>query len=211
MMICLQGQTLHLLPEKAIYWEERSTLLVSDLHLGKSSHFRKNGIAVPGAIVYQDLNVLSDLIEKLAVKSVYFLGDLFHSDINNEWTIFSKWLELYDDHQFYLIKGNHDILPDSTYSTSNLEVVLEKNIGPFCLTHETRKDENLYNISGHVHPCVRLKGEARQGLRLPCFYFGKKYGLLPAFGNFTGTHPVKVYKDDRVFVIAEGQIIRLSA
>ena len=34
-------------PSGALYWEEKKTLMLADVHLGKVAHFRKNGIAVP--------------------------------------------------------------------------------------------------------------------------------------------------------------------
>ena len=42
-----QGQTLILHPAKAIFWKEKSRLLLADVHLGKAGHFRKVGIPVP--------------------------------------------------------------------------------------------------------------------------------------------------------------------
>ena len=34
-------------PSGAIFWLEKKTLFLADVHLGKVAHFRKNGIAVP--------------------------------------------------------------------------------------------------------------------------------------------------------------------
>ena len=57
----LCGQELELLPQKAIYWKDRNCLLIADLHLGKSTHFRKNGIAVPNASKNQNWILLHQL------------------------------------------------------------------------------------------------------------------------------------------------------
>ena len=32
---------------KAIYWEDTSSLILSDVHVGKLNHFQKNGIPIP--------------------------------------------------------------------------------------------------------------------------------------------------------------------
>ena len=37
--------TLH--PSGGVYWIDKKTLLLADIHLGKVAHFRKNGIPVP--------------------------------------------------------------------------------------------------------------------------------------------------------------------
>jgi hypothetical protein len=46
-------------------------------------------------------------------------------------------------------------------------------------------------------------------VRLPCFWFGAEVGLLPAFGGFTGSADVAPRGGDRVFVIADGEVIEV--
>jgi len=53
---------------------------------------------------------------------------------------------------------------------------------------------------------VALGGNGR-ALTLPCFYFGRDYALLPAFGEFTGTAVVRPRAGERVFVLAGDEII----
>ncbi len=202
----IQGEQLLLLPEKAIYWSRESVLVVSDVHLGKAGHFRKSGVAVPAHIHFGDLTKLSGLINRLAPQKVAFLGDLFHSDYNIDWDYFCDWIEEFPDVEFILVQGNHDILYKLDYLNAGLKLVDELVLAPFSFSHEKINSE-LYNISGHVHPSVRLKGRARQGLNLPCFYFSEKHALMPAFGTFTGFVSVKPSRSDQVLVIAENQII----
>lgn len=208
------GQHLHLLSEKAIFWQEGNCLLLADLHLGKAGHFRKAGIPVPPQVHKHDLNRLGTLLEKTAAKKMIFLGDLFHSEYNQEWIDFTKWMRTYPEVKFLLIKGNHDILPEAVYQESSLQVIdKELAISPFLLTHAPLTDKTakggLYNISGHLHPAVKLKGAALQPLTLPCFYFGLHYALLPAFGKFTGFYKIKPKWDEPVFAITENRLIRL--
>ena len=54
----LCDQKLWLSAERCIFWEEQSALIVSDLHLGKTGHFRKAGIAVPQSVFKEDLQHL---------------------------------------------------------------------------------------------------------------------------------------------------------
>ena len=75
----IRGQTLRLLPERAIYWEEGDLLILSDLHLGKSGHFRKNGIPAPANVHLDDLRGLLELADSLKPLAVLVIGDLFHS------------------------------------------------------------------------------------------------------------------------------------
>jgi metallophosphoesterase superfamily enzyme len=67
-----------------------------------------------------------------------------------------------------------------------------------------------YNLAGHIHPGVRMKGAGKQTITLPCFYFGKNQGFLPAFGVFTVFKRIKPEPDDKIFVIAENRIFRVE-
>jgi metallophosphoesterase superfamily enzyme len=58
------------------------------------------------------------------------------------------------------------------------------------LCHHPRPVSGAYVLGGHLHPCVKLLGRARDRMRLPCFWFGPTVGVLPAFGAFTGMHPI---------------------
>ena len=208
------GQELVLLPEKAIFWKEKSTLMLSDLHLGKAGHFRRSGIPVPKSIHLHDLQRLSSLISATGAKNIIFLGDLFHSEFNNEWWDFIKMMQKFPYQEFCLVKGNHDILPTEFYQDSRLKVYAQELLlYPFLLTHEPLGDkykkEGLYNISGHIHPAIVLKGAGKQRITLACFYFGLHNALLPAFGKFTGFYKIKPQKEEAVFAIAENRVLRL--
>ncbi|MFY0601225.1 MAG: ligase-associated DNA damage response endonuclease PdeM [Cyclobacteriaceae bacterium] len=204
----LLGQTLILHPLKSIYWKEQEALIISDLHLGKAAHFRKSGIPIPAEIHYHDFRNMNVLVSKYSPKTIIFLGDLFHSDYNEEWTDFIQWIETQGKVRIVLVRGNHDVLDDSLYQLPNFEVMESWNLSPFLFTHET-VDSDEYNISGHVHPAIRLQGSARQGVTLPCFYFDERSALMPSFGNFTGGYKIKPAKSSRIFAVAEDNIIAL--
>lgn len=201
-------QDLFLLPEKAIYWSQHKMMIISDPHFGKIQHFRKAGLAVPKAASYKNWQRLFQLLARPDLEQVLFLGDLFHSDWNQEWKDFAYLLSQFPELRYHLVLGNHDSLDENWYSDSRINIHKELLLGPYHFTHEP-EETNEYNICGHIHPAVRLRGSGRQGLRLPCFYFGKQQAILPAFGIFTGTHKIKSSKEDDIFVIAENQIIKV--
>ncbi|MEO0337904.1 MAG: ligase-associated DNA damage response endonuclease PdeM [Bacteroidota bacterium] len=212
MKIDLLGQTFMLHPFKAMYWEEESILLIADLHLGKSRHFRKEGFPVPQAVGDTNYDKLISLFLDFKPARVVFLGDLFHSDYNKEWIEFEDLIGRFPDIEFDLVKGNHDILDVSLYAQSRMQIHYETLlIKPFALSHEPLDDieENWFNLSGHIHPCVWLKGRGRQKLRLPCFYFNKYQGILPAFGAFTGMAAIAIKKGDRVYGVTDDAVMAL--
>ncbi len=205
----LLGEQLHLLSEKAIYWPSEKTILIADSHLGKIQHFRKSGIAVPGRADLENILRLEALILKYKPEQVIFLGDLFHSDMNYEWLEFKSFVKKYREVRFVLIQGNHDILHLGSYKMFELHQE-PLRYGPFILSHEPLDGSNLYNLCGHIHPGVRMTGLGRQSMRLPCYYFTKNQGVLPAFGVFTGLHMLKPSKQDSIFIIAGSEVISTS-
>ena len=76
----------------------------------------------------------------------------------------------------------------------------------FALCHHPRPRRGHYVLAGHLHPCVSLGNGSFDQLRLPCFWLADEVGVLPAFGAFTGTHPIRAGASDRVFAIAEGVV-----
>ena len=75
-------------------------------------------------------------------------------------------------------------------------------LGGLRLCHHPQERADGYVLAGHLHPCVVLGGAAHQRLRLPCFHFGARVGVLPAFGAFTGMHAVRAQPGERLFVVA---------
>ena len=211
MDITLKGEQLKLLPDKAIYWPKEETLLIADLHLGKVEHFRKAGIAVPATAGEANYHIVQEMLLEHNPQRVIFLGDLFHSSYNYDWEQFNEFMLSHNHVSFELIIGNHDILHRSQYDRNNMIIHDQELImGPFLLTHDPVEHETLYNLCGHIHPCFKMRGRSRQYLRLPCFYFGLRGGILPAIGSFTGMHPVNPTKEDRVYVVADDQIIQVE-
>jgi uncharacterized protein len=197
---------------RTIFWEETTTLVLSDLHLGKSGHFRKSGIAIPQNIFKEDMQRLLAEIQYFQPKQLVIVGDLFHSSANKENDLFEKWRNDIGHVQIKLVKGNHDILKKEWYQRTGIEVFSEKlAINGFAFMHDIDScgipDE--YCFSGHIHPGVRLNGTGRQSLQLPCFYFGGEYAVLPAFGKFTGTYPIKPKQGDSIFALVENNILRV--
>jgi DNA ligase-associated metallophosphoesterase len=207
----INGNQLHLLPEKAIYWVEESALILSDVHLGKSGHFRKNGIAIPAMANQNNHWRMVEVIEKTNPKTLVFLGDLSHSEENSEWDDFVDFMMQFPEMRKILVKGNHDILSEKRYLDCGIEVVDSWRKNGLRWEHEHIDDgDDDYQISGHIHPGIRLKGGAKQSLVLPCFYFSKKNAIIPAFGEFTGLAILKPKREDRIWVIADRKVQEIN-
>jgi uncharacterized protein len=211
----LHHQTLWLSPARCIFWEEESALILSDLHFGKSGHFRKFGIGIPQNIFKEDLQKLFAQIAFFKPKVLLIAGDMFHSSANKEVDFFIKWRNDFPTVEIKLIRGNHDILTEQFYKEANIEVVENKLlIKDFCFTHDIASSCNNENkhftFSGHIHPGIKMNGSGNQSLMLPCFYFSKKYAILPAFSAFTGLAKIKPSASDHVFVLLKSQVMQLQ-
>ena len=201
-----QSFTLH--PSGSLFWEEKSALLISDVHLGKVSHFRKYGAAVPQKAIHANFELLNEVVELFDPNNIYFLGDLFHSYINSEWNLFEEWTSK-STSKIILITGNHDIISPLKYEALGIKIQDELVEKDFLLTHHPAERENFFNFCGHIHPAVKIRGSGKQSLRLPCFFKSPKQLILPAFGQFTGSFTLKPTKKDQVYAIAEGMIIKI--
>ncbi|MEO6759207.1 MAG: hypothetical protein ABIO24_07110, partial [Saprospiraceae bacterium] len=128
------------------------------------------------------------------------------------------WNELIpflNDHsgiRFALVPGNHDRFSKPFLTGIALEILPEAYpLGSFVLTHAPAETSiaGKYQLCGHLHPGVVLGGRGRMRSTLPCFWFGKQMGVLPAFGNLTGVAAVQPKPGDRVVVIADGVCLEL--
>ena len=200
--------------QRTVFWESEKTLILSDLHLGKSGHFRKSGIAIPQNLYKEDLFRLLNEIHLFSAKKLIIVGDLFHSTMNKEHDLFLKWRKDIGNVEIHLIKGNHDILKNEWYKNAAIEIHKKQlSIRNFSFTHdinecEAKKED--YCFSGHIHPSVVMRGIAKQTISLPCFYFAKNYAVLPAFGKFTGTFPIKPTAEESVFALVENKVMKLQ-
>jgi len=192
-----------------LFWEEQSMLLISDVHLGKISHFRKFGAAVPQKAIQKNFDVMNEAVAFFKPKTIVFMGDLFHSSINKEWELFEKWRTPITA-KIILVSGNHDIISPLKYEDLGIDVVLELNLDGFLLTHHPEEREGQFNFAGHIHPAIKLTGLGRQSVRLPCFFKTESQMILPAFGEFTGTYTIKPNKESEVFAILGDAILKVN-
>lgn len=209
--IKFQQTLIQLLPEKTIYLPEHHTLVIADWHLGKLMHFRKNGLFVPSVAPTKEFEKIETMFQYFTVRRVILLGDLFHSELNSDWTYFINFLNKHSKISFLLTKGNHDILPKEFYAISNLEVVKTFLLQDVVFSHESiQVQSHQLNIIGHHHPGIRLHGKAKQSFTLPCFVLEKNQLIIPAFGEMTGLFPFRKQANNQIYVILGSEIIEYN-
>lgn len=217
-----EGLSIWLHPSGAAFLPDQSTLLVADVHLGKAASFRRLGVPVPAGSTATTLDALGDALASLGdapVQHLVVLGDLLHAARGRSTELgvvvdqaLTAWRDMCSGLRVHLVRGNHDRAAGDPPPEWGIELQTEPwRMGPWALCHEPQPVAGAYVLAGHWHPCIGLKGGARERLRLPCFWFGDParhaVGVLPAFGDFTGMHPIEQREGDRVWAVA-GEAVR---
>lgn len=209
--IDIAGEDAQLHPTGALCLPAHATLLVADAHFGKAVSFRKLGVPVPRGTTSGTLAKLDEALAATGARHVVFLGDFLHSVRSHAagtLAVLQDWRDAHAGLQLTLVRGNHDQRAGDPPASLGCEVVDDPlRLGPFALCHHPRPVAEAYVLAGHWHPCVSVAGRAFERLRLPCFWLGQEVGVLPAFGSFTGMHPIAPRGGDRLFAIA-GDVVR---
>lgn len=209
MKITIHNQNFTLHQSGAAFWEEKNILLISDVHLGKVAHFRKHGIGIPKDAILENFTRLNAVLDEFKPETIIFLGDLFHSKINNEWELFVEWTKQHAQ-KTILVEGNHDIIAKEYYADLNVEIYSELVIDTFLLTHHPTEEEGYFNFCGHLHPGIQLRGMGRQFLSLACFFRKPNQLIFPAFGEFTGNSYLIPTENDKIYVITKEEVMEVA-
>jgi DNA ligase-associated metallophosphoesterase len=211
--ITFANQSLELLPDRAIFWRARQTLLLADVHLGKSAAFRTLGVPVPESTA-KDLSRITRLIEQTRARRIVILGDLIHARAGRQPEVIdaiAAWRELHSEIQMLLVRGNHDRASGKIPTDWNIHEVEEPFAEDgFVFTHDQPCDPDLPTFAGHIHPAVHLPDYDGSIATVPCFVFDERCAILPAFGTFTGGYKVNSQPGRRLFLIARDRVIPLS-
>jgi DNA ligase-associated metallophosphoesterase len=218
------GARLVPLPERALWLPEAALLLVADAHIGKAQSFRRLGVPVPEGTTAGTLARLDAALARCAasgpvVRGVVFLGDLLHAARGRgaaTLAAVAAWRGRHAALELTLVRGNHDGHAGDPPGDWGVTCVDEPwsppGLDSLALAHhpgQGRAGQGRYALAGHVHPAVVLGGRAHQRLRLPCFHFGPAVGVLPAFGEFTGSHVLPRGPADRVFACTADAVVAL--
>ena len=207
----LEIPSISLLPEGAVFLSDSATLVVADVHLGKSAAFRAQGLPVPEGDTVRDLQRLLELARKSHAAHLVVAGDLFHAPAGITPLLESAVSEFIAELglPITLVVGNHDTklkqIPSQIHAVASLELGESIRV----IHDPAHASGDKLHLSGHWHPVVRIPDGRRTSLRLPCFLYRNHTLVLPAFGSFTGGAILSPAPDDRVFVALREQVVEL--
>jgi hypothetical protein len=167
----------------ALFWEDQSLLVVSDLHLEKGSSFARRGVLLPPYDTAATLGRLGAAIARHAPQMVIALGDSFHDrDAHGRLSAADREAiaALQAGRDWIWISGNHDpALPSDLGGVVASEVA----IGPIAFRHQPTGAAG--EIAGHLHPKARVSTRGRS-MERRCFACDGERAVMPAFGAYTG-------------------------
>jgi len=209
--ICFAGNDLLLNNQRSIYWQAQNALIFSDLHSGKSAHFRKHGMAIPSYLHYSDLERLQFLIQHYQPKQIIIVGDLIHAASNKEVIDLKRITSTFSTIDFHLVKGNHDRISEKLIKDLGISSVTKRLvIDTIQFVHEPISNNNLPTISGHIHPGIQIPLLKNSRKKLPCFVVQSTQIILPAFSKLTGLDTTKTIADATYYGFHEEGFITLS-
>ncbi len=215
--VAFAGHTLVLDAELALYWPAQGMLVVSDLHLEKSTFLAQFGAAVAPYDTVDTLERLARLVVRYRPATLLLLGDTFHDR--------HAWNRLEDaaraqllaicasvDHCCF-VEGNHDLGVMLDPSLCFADDYVREGV---LFSHETAPSA-LPQVIGHFHPKLRtsLRGHRLGG---KCFAMNRSLLIMPAFGSFTGgldiTHEAfaRLAGDDplRPYLVHDGRMAAMA-
>ena len=209
--IDFHGEELLLHPEGAIWWSATRSLILSDVHLGKSATFRAHGVAIPEGENREDLDRITKLVDEYQATTLLIVGDFLHSRSLPEpglLEILNNWIQSLSC-QVTLILGNHDPAAKRLTEIPTLKTAITHQIRGITLVHDPADAPAAQpTIAGHLHPLCRIGRKAGPKIRVPCFYLKDLTLILPAFGTFTSGSVIEPKPaTDRCYAIVGNRVL----
>ena len=202
-----------LLPGRAAFLPQTSTVVCSDIHLGKAATFRHAGMPIPEGSAQHDLQRLTGIVQRYRAQRLLITGDLFHArsgcteQVLDEFSAFCEQVRRLHNTDVVLILGNHERSLGKKFQPHEIGIKRceEEIIEPpfrFIHDHQSHSDAQpgYFTITGHVHPTVTIKGTGGDRLTCRCFVMTGTTLTLPAFGSFTGGHKISPSDGTRVWL-----------
>ena len=179
------GQQLVLDGAGALYWPSQGTLVVSDMHLEKSTFLAQHGSFIAPYDTQDTLDRLEALIAYYRPRELILLGDSFHD--RQAWERLDSSLRARIEQlsarveRCRWIEGNHDA---ALVTQGRIEFDVVREMHGISFLHEHRV-QCQPQVIGHYHPkaVVALKG---RHVRSACFMVTPSVLIMPAFGSYTG-------------------------
>ena len=177
--------------DRCLVLDDGPTVVIGDLHLGYERALEADGIYLPRINTDSMRNSLNRIICRYEPKRIVLLGDIKHDfarppyECRLEVTKVIRMLA--DAAEVIVVRGNHDNFLQNILSDLNIDVLDGVDIAGFRMEHGHTDSGIRPVIIGHEHPSVRISGAMSGSVKLQCFLYSEKDGVLviPPFSPFS--------------------------
>ncbi|MEM9560817.1 MAG: ligase-associated DNA damage response endonuclease PdeM [Planctomycetota bacterium] len=209
------GETVvELLAQRAVWVAHERTLLVADLHWGKSETLRRAGAPIPSGVLAAQFDALDTLVHTHDADRLIVLGDLLHAPVGITDELVERaaaWRRSWGG-SFELVEGNHDRRVERVADAMGVTLLgaaaaLGEGPAGLDLVHDpAHASPGRPTLAGHIHPAVTLRGGGDR-VKLPCFWLSTQTLVLPAFTPFAAGAPIRPAPGDRVVACAQDRLV----
>lgn len=187
--------------ERCLLLKNEETVVIGDLHLGYEKALEDDGMYIPRVNTDSVRASINRILSKYEPKRVVLLGDIKHDfkrvkyegkeDVKLIINLISEAAEV------VVVKGNHDNYIQNIVAELGIEAVDYVDIAGYRLEHGHVDSGIRPVVIGHEHPSVRIPGAFSGGMKIQCFLYMRKEGVIviPPFsflssGNdLSASHP----------------------
>jgi putative SbcD/Mre11-related phosphoesterase len=189
--------------DRCLILEKEHTLVIGDLHLGYEKALEDEGVYIPRMNTDSIRDSLNRIISKYEPETIVLLGDIKHDFRRAKYEGKEEVRGIIDlilgAADVIAVKGNHDNYLQNIIADYGLEAVDYVDIGGYRLEHGHVDSGVRPVIIGHEHPSVRIPGALSGGLKVQCFLYARKDGVIviPPFSFLSsGTDMSAAYREN---------------
>ena len=189
--------------DRCLILEKEHTLVIGDLHLGYEKALEDEGVYIPRMNTDSIRDSLNRIISKYEPETIVLLGDIKHDFRRAKYEGKEEVRGIIDlilgAADVIVVKGNHDNYLQNIIADYGLEAVDYVDIGGYRLEHGHVDSGVRPVIIGHEHPSVRIPGALSGGLKVQCFLYARRDGVIviPPFSFLSsGTDMSAAYREN---------------
>lgn len=176
--------------DRCLILDDGPTAVIGDLHLGYESALEEEGMFIPRINTESIRDSLNRIIDDYEPERIVLLGDIKHDFKRSSYQAredVRSIIKLVEEAaEAVVIKGNHDNFLQNILSGLGVTALDHIDIIGFRLEHGHVDSGVRPVIIGHEHPSIRIPGELSGSMKLQCYVWAEKEGVIviPPFSPF---------------------------
>jgi hypothetical protein len=211
--LTLADQTFELLPQRALFWFEQRTLIVSDPLMSRATAFPSSDVPYSATAKASSLNRLSTLLNFFEPDLLLILGDLVEPTDSEDMELNESliyWRRQFHEVNFFRLHNGQPSSPDFLEEFAMKESRENQMLSPFEFQLE-RKATRGFSIAGRPHSAIKfLDRREGTGVKASCFHLQSACLTLPGFCSSCHGATITPREGDRVFIIGPNEVVEIA-